>query len=275
VDHGSLGSSDVEELSQPSLAMARCLDSSPGFRDREFEPAGPGFRDRKSTFSVLVSGTGPSPGFRDRVLFFLAARFPIDTAVLLLAARAARATAMASSIVLILRQSCIGGSDWLLRPCANVTRKRFGFRCSELPPRPRSVTRMKPSAFFPDCRRHGIVVHAKSDEGLFRNWQPAIVMTAVPSELDLDPGDNAMCGKAQRSICRAFQHFDGARRPLAADAVLARRLHATFLDFAKAICRERTHERTSGVGSMGCGWAPQEGHAPNFSLNLCAAHPGL
>jgi hypothetical protein len=85
---------------------------------------------------------------------------------------------------------------------------------------------------FPDCRRHGIVVHAKSDEGLFRNWQPAIVMTAVPSQLDLDPGDNAMCGKAQRSICRAFQHFDGARRPLAADAVLARRLHATFLDFA-------------------------------------------
>ena len=146
VDHGSLGSSGVEELSQPSLAMARCLDSSPGFRDREFEPASTGFRDRKSTFSVLVSGTGPSPGFRDRVLFFLAARFPIDTAVLLLAARDARATAMASSIVLILRQSCIGGSDWLLRPCANVTRKRFGFRCSELPPRPRSVTRMKPSA---------------------------------------------------------------------------------------------------------------------------------
>ena len=129
MDHGSLGSSGVEELSQPSLAMARCLDSSPGFRDREFEPAGPGFRDRKSTFSVLVSGTGPSPGFRDRVL---AARFPIDTAVLLLAARAARATAMASSIVLILRQSCIGGSDWLLRPCANVTRKRFGFRCSAI-----------------------------------------------------------------------------------------------------------------------------------------------
>jgi hypothetical protein len=51
--------------------------------------------------------------------------------------------------------------------------------------------------------------------------------------------------------------------------------HAALLlrALANAIWRERTQLRTSGVGSIASGVLLQAGHAPNFSLYLCAIHP--
>jgi hypothetical protein len=51
----------------------------------------------------------------------------------------------------------------------------------------------EPKSFgFPDAWRHGCVVHAVVDEILLRDWQPAVVVTAVFGKLDLDPGHDAM-----------------------------------------------------------------------------------
>src|SRR5262245_9616822 len=47
------------------------------------------------------------------------------------------------------------------------------------------------------------------------------------------------------------------------------------LRLAKAIWRERTQDRTSGVGGIGAGALPQLGQLPNFCLNWWAIHPGL
>jgi hypothetical protein len=46
-------------------------------------------------------------------------------------------------------------------------------------------------------------------------------------------------------------------------------------DLANAIWRERTQDRTSGVGGIGSGERPQGGNRPNFSLNLWLTQPGL
>jgi hypothetical protein len=72
-------------------------------------------------------------------------RFPCATACGSLAARAARAIRFASSSVVIRRQSWVGVTR-LSRPCAKVSMNRFDTRCSALPPRPCTVTRMNPSA---------------------------------------------------------------------------------------------------------------------------------
>ena len=39
--------------------------------------------------------------------------------------------------------------------------------------------------------------------------------------------------------------------------------------------RDRTHARTSALGVIGSTVTPHAGQAPNFSLYLCATHPGL
>src|SRR5215470_11032287 len=43
-------------------------------------------------------------------------------------------------------------------------------------------------------------------------------------------------------------------------------------DLAWAICRLRTHDRTSASGTAGS-TCRQDGHSPNFSRYLCAAQP--
>src|ERR1700738_4694204 len=48
-----------------------------------------------------------------------------------------------------------------------------------------------------------------------------IVVAAVVPQFNLDPRDDAVRRKTQRSIGRRFQHLDEASRPLAANAVSA------------------------------------------------------
>ena len=129
-------------LRSPSRAIESGTVFSPN-------PVVRGFRTGALTFSVqffrIEMREFPVPAFCFCCRFFQLL-FPCATAREFLAARAARAICSASSRVLARRQSWVGGCFPLSRPCANVKKNRLGERCSALPPRPRSVMRMKPNA---------------------------------------------------------------------------------------------------------------------------------
>ena len=68
-----------------------------------------------------------------------------------------------------------------------------------------------------------------------------------------------------RGIHHPMMQPDMPQRWLAFFIILVGRFHLP-LPLAYAIRRDRTHDLTSGVGSIGVGVAKLGGHAPNFSL---------
>jgi len=121
---------------------ARDIEGRTGFRsDLEAPETGAGAIFVSTPESEIGRGRFPVSAlcFRIRQL-----RCPNSTARGFLAFRAARAIPSASSVVLIRFHSLVGGSEGLVKE--KVSLNKFGLCYSAFPPRPRSVTFMKPSA---------------------------------------------------------------------------------------------------------------------------------
>jgi len=99
-----------------------------------------------------------------------------------------------------------------------------------------------------DTGTDGVTIDAELFEVFVCDRELAVVVAAVLGKLDLDAIENPPPAQAQRPHGRRAQHLDHTRRKSPADLVARR--HATRA-LAKAIARERTHERTSGVGGIG------------------------
>jgi hypothetical protein len=59
-----------------------------------------------------------------------------------------------------------------------------------------------------DCRGDGVAVHPIFLELLERDREPAVVLAAVVTMLDLDPRHHEKRGPAEDTIGRRLQHFD-------------------------------------------------------------------
>src|SRR5262249_12831586 len=157
------------------------------------------FRTGEAAFSVRVFRTGFGTAFPYRFFVFLASAN--RTARGSFAARAASAMAWASSIVLILRHSCVGGDAPPPPPWAECQEQPVGLPVIGVAASTALHADEAKCLRLTDGWRNGVVIHTVVHEVLLRDRQVAVLAAAVAGVLDLDPGYDSVGGHAQHPVC--------------------------------------------------------------------------
>ncbi len=122
---------------------------------------------------------------------------------------------------------------------------------------------------------HVPVAHSELLEISEGHRQSTVLPPAMFGELDLEADQDPVSGQAEHAYRRRAQHLDRARDELPADPPRVSRLRFMPPLRAKAIWRERTQERTSGVGGIGSGVRPKAGRCRIFPCICAPTQPGL